>query len=123
METLLKKINFEESDYHFFDTAKLNKIVGNTSKESYKFYITINELLPVSMYNKINEYAKKGFSDLKNIELIFSSNNIDYDIFKEYFIFFTIIQPKYKVRAKFVIFIFNFRIIRNIQVIYTFIDS
>ena len=88
METLLKKINFEESDYHFFDTAKLNKIVGNTSKDSYKFYITINELLPVSMYNKINEYAKKGFSDLKNIELIFSSNNIDYDIFKEYFIFF-----------------------------------
>ena len=41
METLLKKINFEESDYHFFDTAKLNKIVGNTSKDSYKFYITI----------------------------------------------------------------------------------
>ena len=88
METLLRKISFEECDYSYFNDAVLNKIVGNKTKDSYRFYISIKELLPVEIYNKINSYAKIGFSDFKSIELIFSSENIDKDIFMEYYNYF-----------------------------------
>jgi len=86
LQQLLNKINLDNSYYSYFENGKLLKIVGNKTKDSYMFYIELNENLPVNIYEEVVNNIKECFNAYKSIKISISvSNSKDeyvYDYYK-----------------------------------------
>ncbi|MDD2377405.1 MAG: PolC-type DNA polymerase III [Bacilli bacterium] len=85
IKILLEKINFDNNDYGYLENAKLDKIVGNKKKTDYYFYITIEKLLPVDIYDKFCNLLKEGFKQFEVVKPIFNIKNIDNNMIMEYY--------------------------------------
>ena len=79
MKTLLKQINLNEEYYTYFETSTLEKIVGNKTKDSFNFYINIENILPLDLYDKFKELLIQGFPMYKKVVPIFNAKNKNYD--------------------------------------------
>ena len=85
LELLLNKLNINENDYSYFEGATLDKIIANKQKTSYKFFIQTKSNIPYELYEYMNNEIKQVYSDVKNVEIRISSEDINKDLIKEYY--------------------------------------
>ena len=89
LEKLLKQINLEDSFYSYFNNASLEKIVGNSNKDSYAFFINNEEILPIDVYASLCHKLDETFKDIKNKTIKLSVKNKNYSLIADYFKYFT----------------------------------
>jgi len=65
LELLLNQISFPSDSYEYFESGKLDKIVGNKDKTSYQFIISLKSTLPLNIYLVFKDCLKKQYSDYK----------------------------------------------------------
>ena len=87
MKLLLDKINFDYHENHCFDDAKLSKIVGNKEKTDYSFYVTLNQEIPVEIYEIFLTNLKDTFSNYSHIYLFITIQNNDFKYIEDYYKF------------------------------------
>jgi len=84
LSILLKQVNLSESNYTFFDGAKLEKIIGNKEKTHYQFILTIPNILPIDTYVEFKNGLKSAFKNYK-VSVHFKSMEKDYEKIKDYY--------------------------------------
>ena len=85
LEILLKKLDLTKEELEFFESGKLDKIIGNKSKTSYNFYVTLPTNIPFSLYQKINDQIKKVYEEFSSVKIIINVLKYDEELLKEYF--------------------------------------
>ncbi len=89
LERFFKKINLNEENYKYFETATLENVVVDTHEESWTIYMKIKEMIPVSIFKLICELSsnlktvKKVYFVFKHDTLNLLSDYVNY-IFKNY---------------------------------------
>lgn len=84
LKKLLDKIKLEEEYYHYFEDAKLKKVVGTIKRDEYTFIVEIKDILPVEVYKHMIELMKIAYDSVKSI-IYFNSANANADLVQEYF--------------------------------------
>lgn len=82
---LLEKINLNKDYYSYFESATLDKIVGNKSRDSYKFYFTLLKFLPTEVYEEFTRKLRKTYFDFDNIDIDFKVINKEDDQIQPYY--------------------------------------
>ena len=83
LKLLLEQINMSLEYYPYFNEGNLDKIVGNKNKDTYTFFIELNEILPINVYLTFLKLLKDTYSDFKvKLELSYNFND---KYLKEYF--------------------------------------
>ena len=86
LRILLEQIELEKEFFPHFESGNLDKIVGNKSKDAYTFFITIEENLPVHVYESFCNKLEKKYKDYK-VRLDINVLKLRYlDIYFNYFI-------------------------------------
>ena len=85
LELLLNKLNIEDLSY--FEDGILKKIVCNKNKNHYVFYIKLNENLPLSIYESLEENLKKIYNKVKT-SIHIETEKINLDYLGEYYRYF-----------------------------------
>ena len=88
LQMLLEKIKINIEYYKYFEGAKLNKIVGNTERDSYCFFIECDNTLDIDVYDMFMLTLRETFKNYKNITVNFKCMNINDDIIIDYFKYF-----------------------------------
>ena len=85
VEILLNKINIDKEHYQYFSDAKMSKIKINSHTNNWNIFIEKETLLPLEIYEELEE--KKNLLDPKaeEIRFIFDIKNIDLNIYKTYY--------------------------------------
>ncbi len=85
IEILLNKINIDKEHYQYFSDAKMSKIKINSHTNNWNIFIEKETLLPLEIYEELEE--KKNLLDPKaeEIRFIFDIKNIDLNIYKTYY--------------------------------------
>ena len=89
LEKLLKQINLENEFFNCFNNASLDKIVGNSNKDSYAFFISNETTLPVEVFSSLESKLKDTFKDIKNKAIKLTVENKNYSLIDDYFKYFT----------------------------------
>ena len=89
LEKLLKQINLENEYFTYFNNASLEKIIGNSSHDSYVFLINNDDTLPVEIYKSMNDKLAETFKDIKNKTIKLTIKNKNYGLITDYFRYFT----------------------------------
>ena len=71
VDILLKKINYPANKYENFKEANVDKIVGNSNKTKYVFYITLEKLMNTIDYHEFVRLMHKSYSELQSIDVVF----------------------------------------------------
>ena len=58
IKIFLDKINIGEEYFQYFNAAKISKVKVNSKKNSWNIFIDIDKLLPIEVYEKIDEPIK-----------------------------------------------------------------
>ena len=84
IEILLNKINIDKDHYQYFCDAKITRIVVNRQND-WNIYIDKKELLPLEIFEELQE--KKSLLDDKanNISIIFNIENPNNEIYLSYY--------------------------------------
>jgi DNA polymerase III subunit alpha, Gram-positive type len=82
LKLLLEQIKLPSEYYSLFEEGKLDKIVGNKNKDTYTFYLNLNNTLPIEVYLLFYKHLKEAYTDFK-VKLDIEYLHIDY--IKEYF--------------------------------------
>ena len=77
LNTLLKKIKYDESKYSDFNGATLNKIKGNKGHDDYCFFIDLVCPLSIEAYSQFVDKLPLGFPTIKNVNAVFNINKIN----------------------------------------------
>ena len=85
LKKLLNRINLEEKYYPYFEDAKLTKILCNSEKTNYTFFIEIKETLPVDLYQHFIEKVKEVYKDIEKVIVAFTPLNIKNELISDYF--------------------------------------
>ena len=85
MQILLQQIKLNDSDYHYFESGILERIIGNKEKDCYKFLIKLDSILPVDIYEKFNIGLIKAFPTIKKVYASFEVKEINYDLIVSYY--------------------------------------
>ena len=85
MQILLQQIKLNDSDYHYFESGILERIIGNKDKDCYKFLIKLDSILPVDIYEKFNIGLIKAFPTIKKVYASFEVKEINYDLIVSYY--------------------------------------
>ena len=84
MSKLINKLDLSDECKNELLEAKLNKIVGNSSKTCYCFYIDNYNIISLNSYLELNNKLKDLYSDIECI-CKFNISNINYDILSDYY--------------------------------------
>lgn len=84
LKVLLEQIKLPNEYYSYFKSANLDKIVGNKNKDSYNFQITIEEQLPVDIYNAFCDLLIAGFPAYA-VKVNFTISNMNHEFVSDYF--------------------------------------
>ena len=85
MKILLDKINIDETSYQYFNDAKITKIKVNSKNDSWCIFINIKDLLPLNIYEELEEKKYDLDKNAESIEFVFNIENPDINIYKEYY--------------------------------------
>ena len=88
IQILLDKINIDKNNYQYFYDAKITKIKVNSKNNSWNIFIDKDDLLPVNIYEEVEN--KKNLLDDKasSIEIIYNIKNKNNSIYLEYYKYF-----------------------------------
>ena len=84
LKFLLEQINLDSEYQNYFVGGTLDKIVGSKDKCCYKFEVSINDTLPLSVYLSFLHCLSAKYSDYK-VSVICKTNNKNTDYINEYF--------------------------------------
>ncbi|MBR5370386.1 MAG: PolC-type DNA polymerase III [Bacilli bacterium] len=85
MKILLDKINIDENSYQYFNDAKITKIKVNTKNDSWCIFINKENLLPINIYEELDEKKYSLDKNASNIEFVFNIENTDINTYLEYY--------------------------------------
>ena len=85
MKILLDKINIDETSYQYFNDAKITKIKVNSKNDSWCIFINKENLLPLNIYEELEEKKYSLDKNAESIEFVFNIENTDINIYKEYY--------------------------------------
>ena len=85
MKILLDKINIDETSYQYFNDAKITKIKVNSKNDSWCIFINKENLLPINIYEELEEKKYDLDKNAESIEFVFNIDNPDINIYKEYY--------------------------------------
>ena len=85
MNILLKKIGIDEESYQYFSDAKLTKIKVNTKNNSWNIFIEKEKLLPVEVFEELEEKKMLLDQHASSIEFVFTIAEADNNIYLSYY--------------------------------------
>ena len=85
MKKLIQKLNLSDECNKALENSELEKIVASKDKTNYCFYIDIDNILNVELYNEFSEKLKKSFDMVDKVNVIFNPKNINDDLLIEHF--------------------------------------
>ena len=85
MKILLDKINIDEDSYQYFNDAKITKIKVNSKNDSWCIFINKENLLPLNIYEELEEKKYSLDKNAESIEFVFNIENTDINVYKEYY--------------------------------------
>lgn len=88
LEKLLDKINLEKELYQDFADGELIKIVGNSTKEKYRFLIGLKNTLPLSTYQKLLQLLQLSFPEIQEARVELQVKQPSQEEFPYYYRYF-----------------------------------
>ena len=85
IEVLLGKTNIDKEYYQYFCDAKLSKIVINKKTNDWNVYIDKDELLPLNVFEQLQDNKHLLDENSNNISIVFNISNPNYEIYLEYY--------------------------------------
>ena len=85
IEVLLGKTNIDKEYYQYFCDSKLSKIVVNKKTNDWNIYIDKDELLPLNVFEQLQDNRYLLDENSNNISIIFNISNPNYEIYLEYY--------------------------------------
>ncbi len=85
IKILLDKINIDEKSYQYFDDAKINKIKVNSKSNSWNIFIEKDNLLPLEVYEELEDKKYELDKNASKIEFIYEIKNIDNNLYLDYY--------------------------------------
>ena len=85
IKVLLDKVNIDENSYQYFNNAKINKIKVNSKIDSWQMFIEIDNLLPVEVFEELENNKMLLDKNASSIEFIFDVKNFDLNKYLEYY--------------------------------------
>ncbi len=85
LKTLLEQIELDKSMYEYFKSGNLDKIVGNTNKDAYTFFITLERNLPIDVYTVFCDKLKLKY---KGYKIKLDLNVVNNECIGDYFNYF-----------------------------------
>ena len=85
MKILLDKINIDEETYQYFNDAKITKIKVNSKNNSWCIFISKKDLLPIKIYEELEEKKYSLDKNASNIEFVFTIDNPSNEIYLSYY--------------------------------------
>ena len=67
VQILLDKINIDKNNYQYFYDAKITKIKVNSKKNSWNIFIDKDELLPIDVYEEVENKKNLLEENINNI--------------------------------------------------------
>jgi len=77
LKLLLKKIKLDESKYLFFENGKIKKILTDKEKKNWTFIVMIKNILPIEVFNEVNELISGAFTELSSARIKYEIENVD----------------------------------------------
>lgn len=81
---LLKQVGVSDDSFDLFKNSKIEKIEYNKKNDHYEFVISLDNLLPIDLYDTFFCNISNCFPDSGMVTVRFNVNNTDFDI-KDYF--------------------------------------
>ena len=88
IQILLDKINIDKNNYQYFYDAKITKIKVNSKNNSWNIFIDKEDLLPINIYEEVEEKKNLLDEQATSIEIIYNIKNKNNNIYLEYFKYF-----------------------------------
>ena len=88
LEILCKQIQMPEDMKSYFETGKLERIIGNKTHDSYHFLIELETNLPIPIYEDFLNRLKDSFPMFKKIKVTFHTRNQEETLLKNYYQYF-----------------------------------
>ena len=85
LSILINKLGLSDQAVEELKGAKLSKIIGNKDKTNYCFYIDILTTLSIESFEEIKDKLKNYFSEIENVNVVFSCEKTNVDLLTEYF--------------------------------------
>lgn len=85
LKLLLEQIKLPMDYYQYFEDGSLEKIVGNKKKDTYKFFLKLKEILPITVYQEFLQLLKEGFPTVDTTKVSFTVLNVSEEYVKDYF--------------------------------------
>ena len=91
IKLLLNQIGFDTTKMNYFKNGVLEKIAISKDKENVNFYITIDEILPIEIYDLFNELLSRKY-DTYIVKSIFNIKILNYDNLLKYINYFGLLE-------------------------------
>ena len=85
MKILLDKINIDEDSYQYFNDAKITKIKVNSKSDSWAIFINKENLLPLNIYEELEDKKFDLDKNAESIEFVFNITNTDINTYLSYY--------------------------------------
>ena len=85
IEILLNKVNIDKEHYQYFSSAKITRIVVNKQGTNWNIFIDINELLPLEVYEELEEKKYDLDPNAKDIKIIYNIENKSLETYLSYY--------------------------------------
>ena len=85
IQILLNKINIDENSYQYFSDAKLTKVKVNSKIDSWLIFIEKETLLPIEVYEELENKKTELDKNASSIEFIFTIKNQDLNSYLSYY--------------------------------------
>ena len=72
IQILLDKINIDKNNYQYFYDAKITKIKVNSKNNSWNIFIDKEDLLPINVYEEVEEKKNLLDEQATSIEIIYN---------------------------------------------------
>ncbi len=85
MQILIDKINIDKEYYQYFSDAKISKIKVNSHTGNWNIFINKSNLLPVEVYEELENNKYLLDDKAHDIKFIFEISNLNLDSYKDYY--------------------------------------
>ena len=84
MQKLIEKLNLSNDCTNALNNSKLIKIVANKDKANYCFYIDVDSILPVILYQEFTNKLKESFNTVESVNVIFNVENVNNELLEDH---------------------------------------
>ena len=85
IEILLNKVNIDKDHYQYFSSAKITRIVVNKQGTNWNIFIDINELLPLEVFEELEEKKYELDPNAKDIKIVYNVENKSIETYLNYY--------------------------------------